>query len=609
MGARDCGGGRLDSVFSAEQPLRSLNLKQVVIETVRQPLRAAVTSRALAAFVCVALAATAVISPMPFRGNASGHDFPFHLASWMEAAGQWRHGIIYPRWAEWANWGFGEPRFIFYPPASWILGGALGSVLPWKMAPAAFIWLALVAAGLSMHTLGREWLSTPQAIAAAVLYTANPYALVMVYYRSAFGELIATALLPLLIWAALHVLRQEWQWLPALAAAFAAIWLSDAPAAVIATYSLVLMTLIACMLQRSPRPLLSSASAAVLGFGLAAFYVVPAAWEQRWVQIAQAATDELIPAKNFLFTHSNDHSFVVFNWKVSAVALGMTLVTIAALVLVARKRRDLRDIRWMLLALGGASVLMMLSISQILWDHLPELRFEQFPWRWLGVLAVVFAFFTAAAIDFSRKRAAWIASVALVAALGTAAALMIKDASWDDQDAPAIASAIRSGRGYEGVDEYAPLGCDRDGLPGNPDDTTRPADVPSTPAPLVSAFDPETDEIAAGSPTTIHVERWSAEQKTLAVNAPSASVLALRLLNYPAWKARVDGVTSRLSSRSDTAQMLISVPAGEHQVEIRFRRTWDRKLGDDISILSLFALAAFWVALCVRRSPTPISGG
>ena len=65
--------------------------------------------------------------------------------------------------------------------------------------PATFIFLCLVLAGVSMFRLARAWLSPAGTIAATVLYVANPYQLVLVYYRSDFAELLAAALFPLAI--------------------------------------------------------------------------------------------------------------------------------------------------------------------------------------------------------------------------------------------------------------------------------------------------------------------------------------------------------------------------------------------------------------------------
>ncbi len=91
------------------------------------------------------------------------------------------------------------------------------------------------------------------------------------------------------------------------------------------------------------------------GFGLAAFYILPAAFERRWVQIGQAVSDNLQPVHNFLFTQRNDPDFVLFNWKVSWVALGLILVTDRGRAFAARRRRELRGrLVDRLLALGVA---------------------------------------------------------------------------------------------------------------------------------------------------------------------------------------------------------------------------------------------------------------
>src|SRR6266545_1961419 len=314
----------------------------------------------LPALFLIVLVATAVVVPMCFLGNASGHDFQPHVAQWMEAAAQWREGVLFPRWAQWANSGYGEPRFIFYPPASWMLGAALGSVLPWKIVPGAFVWLTLIVAGVSMWKFAGQWLSSPQAIAAAIFFAANPYHLSVIFYRSAFAELLASALLPLMLLGTFSVLRGEWRCVPLFSFAFAAIWLANAPAGVIATYSLALILCLACIVSRNIRALFFGGVSMLVGFGVAAFYLVPAWREQRWVRIVQTVATSYDPEKNFLFTRVNDPEFTQFNWKISAVALVLILFTGLGIAFCSKRRREWPTVWWTLAALALAVAILML---------------------------------------------------------------------------------------------------------------------------------------------------------------------------------------------------------------------------------------------------------
>src|SRR5437763_6060809 len=107
------------------------------------------------------LAAAVAVAPLALHGPSYGHDFNFHLLNWMEAARQFTHGTLYPRWAFSAAYNAGEPRFVFYPPLSWILGALLGLLLAhipqvsaeaaWTAAPIAYTWICLTTSGLTMY--------------------------------------------------------------------------------------------------------------------------------------------------------------------------------------------------------------------------------------------------------------------------------------------------------------------------------------------------------------------------------------------------------------------------------------------------------------------------
>jgi uncharacterized membrane protein len=218
-----------------------------------------------APLLAISAAAFSIEGPFFFFGTPSGHDVEFHLYSWLEVLAQWRQGIFFPRWASLAHFAYGEPRFVFYPPASWTLGALLSAVFPWPVAASIYIWVVLVLAGASMFVLARRWLERRDAIFAAVLYVANPYHLVIVYWRSAFAELLASCLVPLLLLLVVRAVEEGWRVMVPLALLLAAAWLTNAPAAVMIHYSLVLLVVVLSWQHRSPRLLLVAAAAVALG--------------------------------------------------------------------------------------------------------------------------------------------------------------------------------------------------------------------------------------------------------------------------------------------------------------------------------------------------------
>ena len=240
------------------------------------------------------------VLPLAWRGTSCGQDFDFHLQNWQEVVAHWHHGAIYPHWAESANYLAGEPRFVFYPPLSWIVGGLLGVVLPWTWTPVAFTLLALLGAGFSFRAMARAWMPEDSATIAACLYVLNPYMLFVAYERGAMAELLAAMWVPLLV---LYGLRTKRSLLP-LALTVAAIWLTNAPAGVMGCYMLAVLVAVTAAQEKNWRLMGRAAAGVALGLGLAGFWLIPALYEQRWVEIARAIGPLMRVEDSFLFGYA-----------------------------------------------------------------------------------------------------------------------------------------------------------------------------------------------------------------------------------------------------------------------------------------------------------------
>lgn len=426
-----------------------------------------------------------------------------------------------------------------------------------------------------MFLLARRWLSRSDAIFAAVLYAANPYYLVIVYWRSAFAELLAGCLLPLLVLAVARAEEDGQRVIMPLSVIVAAAWLTNAPSAVMVNYSLALLILIAAMVQRKPALLLYGGAAVALGAGLASFYVVPAAYEEKWVNIGQVLAPGLRPQDNFLFTFSNDLDHNRFNMLVSLVGVAEILLLGAALFLARKSRGENRTVWWLLAAWGTAATLLMLPITLIFWRYLPELRFVQLPWRWLLCLNVAFALF----VTIGCRR--WLTRFMICTAMLGVVAIVwhrVQPPWWDTAaDIQEMQDFIEDGDGYEGTDEYVPAGVD-------------PYELKKD-APQVATV--------SGDPAVIHIDRWGAQSKVFSANVARPEKLRIRLLNYPAWRVEVNGREITAGTQPVTGEILIPVEPGSNRVRVTFVQTEDRLIGDLVSAGTLLLVIAW--SLYLRR--------
>jgi hypothetical protein len=580
--------------------------------------------------LCIVLTAALATLPMLLRGTSCGHDFNFHLLSWLEVARARHSGVWYPHWAHDANYGAGEPRFVFYPPASWMLGAFLGSITSWTLAPPLFVFVALIASGWSMFCLASEWLPARTATLAACFYLANPYALFVSYERSAFGELLAGVWIPLILLFATSKSRSIF----ALSLAVAAVWLTDAPAAVIASYTLAVVALAMMWAERKAWPGLRAAGGMLFGLGLAAFYLVPAANEQRWVEIGRVVLSGLRVEDSFLFERTGES----FHDQVLHTASWILLVAIAIAAIafwLSRRNRDSgASLRFSLGILLLLASFLQFRFSAAIWHYVPKLRYVQFPWRWLVVIEAAACLLTGMAIDsFSsgalplpgggargRFTKISVKAVMPVAILATGIVLTVVVASriffqtCDDEDAPAAQlAAFQSGEGVEGTDEYTPAGADnseiQQGLPflrlvrsahDDTADSSHGENPPWQPPPDASKL--------VSVPVSIQMKKRNAESWTIhfesnkPANEPGYAVL--RLMDYPAWQVTLNGSPIRGRPSREDGLMTLPIRSGSNVIDVRWKITQDAIAGRAVSAIALALLIAFEVA--VRKTPTGI---
>jgi hypothetical protein len=525
-------------------------------------------------YIILPLVALIAILPLILHGCSCGHDFDFHIINWFEAAHQFTHGNLHPHWAYTPAFNAGEPRFIFYPPISWTIGAILGLIMPWTWTPIAYSWLALTAAGFSLYYVAKTFTSHNAALLAAAFYIVNPYTLYTAYERTAYAELLAAAWIPLLLHA---ILREELS-IPRIAIPVALLWLTNAPAAVMSCYALALLALIRIANPGTPEganpvQIASKTTAgAALGLALAAFYILPAAYERRYVQITMAILPGMTPQDNFLFHRLGipDHDGVLRTASIVAtILIALTVTTLA--INFFQKKEAHRALLISLTILTATIIILLTPLSTPIWHYLPELRFLQFPWRILAILAPTLSLAIALAFSQLNLKPAitMVLSLTIAAALTWPAYHFLHQYCYPEDTVTARLALYHSANpGTEPTDEYTPTTANNDILSA----TNPPFWLSTNPAATAP-----TESTPGPAPTH------------LTISSPIPQTLILNLRNYPIWKITDNGVPITPLTRPD-GLIAVPIPSGPSVINITPTHRSDEIIGGIISFLALLTL-------------------
>ncbi len=571
----------------------------------------------------IALAALSSLGagPPPY-----GDDIRLHVYRIPLVEALWAAGVPFARWLPYLNFGYGSPLFNFYPPLSaygltglyWLAGQNA------PLAVNALLALTLLLSAAGMFLLARHLYGTAGGLLAAALYTWSPHLVYQIYARGSVSNALALAFFPWAAWALLRLGPRPSPGRLLLAAGFIAlVLLSHTAASLLFLGPLLLLVITAVTPFRFPRhelrprlgPLLL---ALLLGLSLAAFSWLPALADIGYTRYTLEAGK----------VDFSDHFADPWRWPTQTVAgahnPGLPKSPGWAQMLLGGMGAGLAGVMWwrqkgseryssrspslisaaQLTAvaglISGGTLFLATAWSVPVWQAVPPLRDLQFPWRLLDIPA--FCLPLAAGFLLYQPYAAYgqapVANrpslvkgslrMAVYALLLLAFANLLpylyppRIHTLPRRPTLADVTAVQQQYGIYGLTAW--------GEYSTPALQTWPS---GPPFPGADGNVPLAQKVLEPPPglTAVSGTPWRATWHSR-LSQPITVTLAAH--HFPGWQAWLDGQPLAVGV-DDNGRIQLSVPSGEHQLALAFRRTPARWLADGITAVAVMAAMGLFV--------------
>ena len=530
----------------------------------------------------------------------SSHDGDLHRWRIWEFWQIWQYGQVPVRWSTDLGYGFGSPLFTYYNPLAYLLGGAMqGWGLDSADAAKLVFGASLGVMMVGMYVLADEWYRGQAAgrwaaLVAATMCVYAPYMLANVYRRGAMAETLALGIAPWVLWTVLLSLRRrDLRSHLAVGLSVGMLILTHnltavafAPVAGVMVLGWLVVKRIgwANGVQAVGKLLL----AATLGLAISGFYLVPVVGQLSYVRIHHVEhsvapskyLERFIPATDPVQARPiHDYSLYFDRELRSVPRLGLVQAAVIVTGLVvggvmAHRRRPME----IALAVGLAAAIFMVSpASQIIWDIALSKAPFVFPWRFLGIIAILGGLVAGRLAAF-RVYGAPIALALIIAIVVAGMWVQVDPSKWQNYRGPASnAGEFERWTGLVGLttyDEYLP---------------TRVMRVSREWFDPIQSGDARSAAIAGAKLAEVGESHWQFEVATA-----EPTTITLDVFYFPSWRATIDGRPAETRAISELGLLGIDLPAGTHRVEVFQEATELERVGLVVSVLAVIALGGLW---------------
>lgn len=583
--------------------------------------------------ILVLLLLSFAISPLLRSGLPSMADVPIHLYRLAELDRCWQDGVYYPRWAPNLAFGYGYPIFNFAPPLPYFtaqLFHALGADLETAIKLLAVLCFLLY--GLGMYLFAREVLGAKAALLAAAAYVYTPFRFrETLIYGGNYPQILAMALYPWILWA-FHqiIIHNKTRYIAAGALVYASLMLSHNFHALVFTPLLVAYALYLMGTTKGWGRAREAALAWVLGLGLSAFFWVPVLHDMQWTPTRE---DYYISHTDFRQRFLSPRELLAWPAPLDASAdnpylpfsLGPAIVVLAAIGLfplaldagcqlwkrwiapgqpLTHLTLPPPNVKWHLLFFAlvlAASIFMMLPISAPIWENVPFLPIGEHPWRLMGIANLASAFLAGASpylwsiIRSNKGPVTFHVSLSTLMVILASAVYLYPTKPFIEYDNPSLADYFRyelntQTMGTTVIGEYMPVWA---------------KEIPTT-SPLMPAY-------LAGQP----VEKLNRQELPDSVQAQLLEhtvvsdryrfssdqpfTVHFHTFYFPAWRAYLDGQPTQIQFTDPFALIAVPVPAGEHELLLRFENLPLWTAMNALSVTSLLTVLAVGILQWRKR--------